>query len=124
MTPGARFLMKYVKYSLRNEEFQQIGVVQGPRVVNLAGSSGSDGRSDPQRRESDIKADPDVSGVYLPLLNKLDLALLEVCRNVNKLAESLVREWLKNYLLKLLEIFSPRRKFSSLRGQEFRIKKR
>ena len=27
--------MKYVTFSLRNEEFQQIGVVQGTRVVNL-----------------------------------------------------------------------------------------
>jgi len=50
--------------------------------------------------KTEIKADPDVLGVYLPLLNKLDLALFEVCKNANKLAESLVTEWLKNYLLK------------------------
>jgi len=50
--------------------------------------------------KTDIKADPDVLGVYLPLLNKLDLALFEVCKNANQLAESLVTEWLKNYLLK------------------------
>lgn len=50
--------------------------------------------------KTDIKANPDVLGVYLPLLNKLDLALFEVCKNANKLAESLVTEWLKNYLLK------------------------
>ncbi len=50
--------------------------------------------------KTDIKADPDVLGVYLPLLNKLDLALFEICKNANKLAESLVTEWLKNYLLK------------------------
>ena len=53
-----------------------------------------------ENAKTDIKADPDVLGVYLPLLNKLDLALFEVCKNANKLAESLVSEWLKNYLLK------------------------
>lgn len=53
-----------------------------------------------ENAKTDIKADPDVLGVYLPLLNKLDLALFEVCKNANKLAESLVTEWLKTYLLK------------------------
>ena len=53
-----------------------------------------------ENAKSDIKADPDVLGVYLPLLNKLDLALFEICKNANKLSESLVTEWLKNYLLK------------------------
>ena len=50
--------------------------------------------------KNDIKADPEVLGVYLPLLSKLDLALFEICKNANKLAESLVTEWLKTYLLK------------------------
>jgi hypothetical protein len=53
-----------------------------------------------ENAKTDIKADPDVLGVYLPLLNKLDLALFEICKNANKLAESLVSEWLKTYLLK------------------------
>jgi hypothetical protein len=53
-----------------------------------------------ENAKTDIKADPDVLGVYLPLLNKLDLALFEVCKNANKLAESLVAEWLRTYLLK------------------------
>ena len=53
-----------------------------------------------ENAKTDIKADPDVLGVYLPLLNKLDLALFEICKNANKLAESLVTEWLKSYLLK------------------------
>lgn len=48
----------------------------------------------------DIKADPDVLGVYLPLLNKLDLALFEICKNANKLSETLVTQWLKRYLLR------------------------
>ncbi|HTQ59584.1 MAG TPA: hypothetical protein VMI32_05145 [Candidatus Solibacter sp.] len=50
--------------------------------------------------KNDIKADPEVLGVYLPLLSKLDLALFEICKNANKLAESLVAEWLKTYLLR------------------------
>jgi hypothetical protein len=50
--------------------------------------------------KGEIKADPDVLGVYLPLLSKLDLALFEVCKNANKLAESLVTEWLTKYLLR------------------------
>lgn len=53
-----------------------------------------------ENAKTEIKADPDVLGVYLPLLNKLDLALFEVCKNANKLAEELVTEWLRNYLLK------------------------
>jgi Serine dehydrogenase proteinase len=53
-----------------------------------------------QNAKTDIKADPDVLGVYLPLLNKLDLALFEVCKNANALAKSLVTDWLKRYLLR------------------------
>ncbi len=53
-----------------------------------------------ENAKAEVKADPEVLGVYLPLLNKLDLALFEMCKNANKLAESLVMEWLKNYLLK------------------------
>lgn len=50
--------------------------------------------------KADIKADPEVLGVYLPLLNKLDLPLFEICKNANKLAKTLVTEWLRNYLLR------------------------
>jgi hypothetical protein len=50
--------------------------------------------------KGEIKADPDVLGVYLPLLSKLDLALFEVCKNANRLAETLVTEWLTKYLLR------------------------
>lgn len=53
-----------------------------------------------ENAKTDIKADPDVLGVYLPLLHKLDLALFEICKNANKLAEELVIEWLRSYLLK------------------------
>lgn len=47
-----------------------------------------------------IKTAPDNLGVYLPLLSKLDLHIFEICKNANKLAESLVKEWLGKYLLK------------------------
>ena len=47
-----------------------------------------------------IKEDPDVLGVYLPLLSKLDLHLFEICKNAEELSRSLVMEWLKKYLLK------------------------
>lgn len=35
---------------------------------------------------------------YLPMLNKYDLHLLEICETSLKLAEELVREWLKKYM--------------------------
>jgi hypothetical protein len=47
-----------------------------------------------------VKQDPDALGIYLPLLNKLDLHLFEICKNAEELSKSLVREWLKAYLLK------------------------
>ena len=47
-----------------------------------------------------IRTAPDSLGVYLPLLSKLDLHIFEICKNANKLAESLVKEWLGKYLLK------------------------
>ncbi len=47
-----------------------------------------------------VKDDPDTLGVYLPLLNKLDLHLFEMCKNAENLSKKLVRQWLKNYLLK------------------------
>ena len=50
--------------------------------------------------KSDITANPDVLGVYLPLLSKLDLPIFEICKNADKLSKSLVKEWLKKYLLK------------------------
>jgi hypothetical protein len=45
-----------------------------------------------EQAKTDIKADPDVLGVYLPLLNKLDLALFEICKNANKLSKDFGRE--------------------------------
>jgi len=53
-----------------------------------------------ENAKADIRADPDVLGVYLPLLSKLDFALFEICKNANKLSESLVTEWLTSYLLR------------------------
>jgi hypothetical protein len=50
--------------------------------------------------KDDIMANPDALGVYLPLLSKLDLPLFEMCKNANKLSQTLVKQWLKSYLLK------------------------
>ncbi len=47
-----------------------------------------------------IKKNPETLGVYLPLLNRLDLSLFEICKNAEKLARSLVTTWLEQYLLK------------------------
>jgi Serine dehydrogenase proteinase len=48
----------------------------------------------------DVRADPDILGVYLPLLSKLDLPIFEICKNAEKLSKSLVKSWLMAYLLK------------------------
>ncbi len=45
-----------------------------------------------------IKQDSDALGVYLPLLNKLDLHLFEICKNAEKLSKSLVEQWLRDYM--------------------------
>lgn len=47
-----------------------------------------------------IRKEPDSLGVYIPLLNKLDLHLFEICKNAEKLSRSLVRQWLKCYMFK------------------------
>jgi len=38
--------------------------------------------------------------VYLPLIEKYDLYVLEMCDDAEKLSKSLVKEWLKAYMLK------------------------
>jgi hypothetical protein len=53
-----------------------------------------------QHAKESVRAEPDSLGVYLPLLNKLDLHLFEICKNAEKLSKRLVRQWLKKYLLK------------------------
>jgi len=47
-----------------------------------------------------IKADADAMGVYLPLLNKLDLHLFEIRKNAEKLSRTLVEEWLRKYMFR------------------------
>lgn len=47
-----------------------------------------------------IKKDAEAIGVYLPLLNKLDLHLFEICKNAEKLSKTLVKDWLKQYMFK------------------------
>lgn len=44
-----------------------------------------------RKAKEEVRKDPDALGVYLPLLNKLDLHLFEICKNADKLAKSLVR---------------------------------
>ena len=53
-----------------------------------------------RKAKEEVRKDPDALGVYLPLLNKLDLHLFEICKNADKLAKSLVRQWLKIYMFK------------------------
>lgn len=53
-----------------------------------------------RKAKEEIKKNPDALGVYLPLLNKLDLHLFEICKNADKLSKSLVRSWLKSYMFK------------------------
>src|SRR5437867_336293 len=53
-----------------------------------------------RKAKDEIKKNPDALGVYLPLLNKLDLHLFEICENADKLSKTLVRSWLKSYMFK------------------------
>lgn len=53
-----------------------------------------------EKAKETIKKDPESLGVYLPLLNKLDLHLFEMCKNADKLSKTLVRQWLKAYMFK------------------------
>lgn len=41
--------------------------------------------------------------VYLPLIEKYDLHLLEICDDAEKLSKDLVKRWLKTYMLKDVE---------------------
>lgn len=47
-----------------------------------------------------IKEDSEALGVYLPLLNKLDLHLFEICKNAEKLSKTLVKQWLEQYMFR------------------------
>jgi hypothetical protein len=46
------------------------------------------------------EAGTDVLPAYLPLLNKYDLHILQICENAKKLSEELVIDWLSKYMFK------------------------
>jgi hypothetical protein len=46
------------------------------------------------------EAGTDILPAYLPLLNKYDLHILQICENAKKLSEELVRDWLSKYMFK------------------------
>ncbi len=46
------------------------------------------------------EAGPDILPAYLPLLNKYDLHILQICENAKKLSEELVKNWLTNHMFK------------------------
>ena len=51
--------------------------------------------------EKKLKAEgPSSMSAYVPLLNKYDLPLLELCKSANALSEELAKEWLARYMLK------------------------
>ncbi|MDI7261830.1 MAG: ATP-dependent Clp protease proteolytic subunit [Thermodesulfobacteriota bacterium] len=49
-----------------------------------------------------LKDDPGGLGAFLPMLQKYDLYIFEICENAKKLARSLAQEWLEGYMLKNL----------------------
>ena len=46
------------------------------------------------------EAGTDILPAYLPLLNKYDLHILQICENAKKLSEELVKDWLTKYMFK------------------------
>jgi len=47
-----------------------------------------------------LEAGTDILPAYLPLLNKYDLHILQICENAKKLSEELVKDWLSRYMFK------------------------
>ena len=47
-----------------------------------------------------LEAGTDILPAYLPLLNKYDLHILQICENAKKLSEELVKDWLSKYMFK------------------------
>jgi len=45
-----------------------------------------------------LKKEPEALAVYLPMLQKYDLHIFEICENAQKLSSSLVQTWLENYM--------------------------
>jgi hypothetical protein len=53
-----------------------------------------------ERAQEAIEERPDVAAAYVPLLNKYEMYLLEMCANAKRLSRSLAQEWLRTYMLK------------------------
>lgn len=51
-------------------------------------------------RKKVAKEGPEILPVYIPLIEKYSLDLLEICEDSEALSEKLVSEWLKKYMLK------------------------
>lgn len=51
-----------------------------------------------ERVKKSIGKTPGGLAPYLPMLQKYDLHIFEICDNAEKLAKKLAREWLKNYM--------------------------
>ncbi|MFH0960549.1 MAG: ATP-dependent Clp protease proteolytic subunit [Pseudomonadota bacterium] len=47
-----------------------------------------------------LKDDPESLSVYLPMLNKYDLHIFEICKNAQELAKELAKTWLTEYMIK------------------------
>ena len=53
-----------------------------------------------ERAQKAIEQQSEIAPAYLPLLNKYEMYLLEVCDNAVNLSVSLAKEWLRTYMLK------------------------
>jgi ATP-dependent protease ClpP protease subunit len=53
-----------------------------------------------ERAKEAIEQQPEIAPAYLPLLNKYEMYLLEVCNNALTLSRSLAEDWLRTYMLK------------------------
>lgn len=51
-------------------------------------------------KETILKSGPEVISVYLPLLDKYDLHILQICENALNLSKKLVKTWLSEYMFK------------------------
>lgn len=47
-----------------------------------------------------LKKEPEALAVYLPMLQKYDLHIFELCENAQKLSFTLAQTWLENYMFK------------------------
>jgi hypothetical protein len=52
------------------------------------------------RARDAIETDPDIAAAYVPLLNKYEIYILEICQNALNLSKSLAKDWLHTYMLK------------------------